>query len=164
MRRPKRRSLHAQVTRMERRWPNLGLEVRPNYLLLWRGMLIGFQRSYDIAVLWRPCDGLPPRVHLIEPALEPRPDCRFIDIPHLMFDRNAPKNSALCLFDPDAGEWNDTMLIADTIIPWAAEWLHDYECWHAFGEWRGRSAPGPQSVGEMLDAATDEEVADGSRS
>lgn len=163
MRRRKPRSLHAQVTRMAGRWPNLTFVVRPPQTLMWHGPLVGFQRSYNIALVWRPCEGVPPRVHILHPNLKPRPGARFVDIPHLIYDRAAPQNSALCLYDPHSGEWDDAMLIADTIVPWAAEWLHDYECWHAFGEWRGRSAPGPQSVGEMLDASVAGEAASGAR-
>jgi hypothetical protein len=164
MRRRKPRSLHAQIARMAHRWPSLALDVRPPRVLMWRGPLVGFQRAYDIGLIWRPCEGIPPRVHILHPYLKPRLGMRFVDIPHLIYDPAAPQNSALCLYDPDSSEWDSTMLIADTIVPWAAEWLHDYECWHAFGAWRGRSAPGPQSVGEMLDAASTEEVADGTRS
>ena len=29
------------------------------------------------------------------------------------------------------------MLLADTIVPWAAEWLMHYELWLVTGEWTG---------------------------
>ena len=34
-----------------------------------------------------------------------------------------------------------TMLIVDTIVPWAAEWLLHYEIWLATGEWFGDHDP-----------------------
>ena len=33
------------------------------------------------------------------------------------------------------------MLIVDTIVPWAAEWLLHYEIWLATGEWFGDRDP-----------------------
>ena len=85
----------------------------------------------------------------------------MVEIPHLIFNHEDPELSALCLFDPDAGEWDSTMLIADTTVPWAAEWLHHYELWRVDGVWRGPSAPGPISVAEMLEEK--EAIADGAR-
>jgi hypothetical protein len=31
----------------------------------------------------------------------------------------------------------DLDFIADTLVPWASEWLFDYELWLATGEWYG---------------------------
>ena len=39
------------------------------------------------------------------------------------------KKQRLCLFRPHFGEWNSIMLIADTIVHWAIEWLYYYENW-----------------------------------
>jgi hypothetical protein len=39
--------------------------------------------------------------------------------------------------------------IADSIVPWAAEWLLFYEGWHATGEWFGPGLhPGDDEVSE----------------
>lgn len=68
-----------------------------------------------------------PIVYVVDPPLrryENKP------IPHV-FDLNT-----LCLF-LGKHEWNPTLLIADTIVPWAAEWLVFYEVWLAIGEWLG---------------------------
>jgi len=43
----------------------------------------------------------------------------------------------LCLYMPGTNEWNDEMLIADTFIPWATEWLYYYEIWRMTGKWLG---------------------------
>jgi hypothetical protein len=51
--------------------------------------------------------------------------------PHLY-----PDNS-LCLYYPAAREWRRDMLLADTILPWTAEWLLHYEVWVATGNWTG---------------------------
>lgn len=47
------------------------------------------------------------------------------------------KRQLLCLFTPNYGEWNDTMLIANTIVHWAIEWLYYYENWVYTGKWLG---------------------------
>lgn len=43
----------------------------------------------------------------------------------------------LCLFKPRCGEWDRSMLIANTIVHWAIEWLYYYENWVYTGKWLG---------------------------
>jgi hypothetical protein len=57
-------------------------------------------------------------------------------LPHTYNDQS------LCLHD--AGQWAEHMLIVDTIVPWAAEWLLHYEVWVATGEWLDDRDPGAQ--------------------
>ena len=47
------------------------------------------------------------------------------------------KKQCLCLFRPHGGEWNNTMLIANTIVHWVIEWLYYYENWVYTGKWLG---------------------------
>lgn len=152
MRRTKQRSAHAQLNRMSSRWPDLRPEVSSDGKhLLWSGPLRGLQRTYEVLIQWKFVGSLgAPFVFIVEPELKPRLNGSFEEIPHLLFNSDAPASSALCLFDPDGREWDATMLIADTTIPWASEWLHHYECWHLDGIWRGANAPGPISVAEIL--------------
>lgn len=65
-------------------------------------------------------------------------------IPHRYGD------GSLCLYLPGAGEWDRSMLLADTMIPWASEWLYFYEVWLGTGEWCGGGHGSPKSdeVGE----------------
>lgn len=46
-------------------------------------------------------------------------------------------NQELCLFTPKFKEWAPNQIIANTIIPWAIEWLDFYEHWLIDGEWLG---------------------------
>ena len=55
-------------------------------------------------------------------------------------------------FDPKGGEWSNKQLIADTTIPWAAEWLMYYELWHYDGVWLGGGV-GFESTAEARAAA-----------
>lgn len=53
--------------------------------------------------------------------------------PHVFNEAGDP----LCLFYAAAREWNSSMLIARTIVPWACEWLLHFEAWLFTGEWDG---------------------------
>jgi hypothetical protein len=53
-------------------------------------------------------------------------------------------NGCLCLHEPS--EWDESFLLADSIIPWAAEWLYFYEIWHAIGSWHGGGEWPPPSL------------------
>lgn len=43
----------------------------------------------------------------------------------------------LCLYYPDGQEWNSTMPLAKTIVPWIYDWLYHYEFWLGSGNWLG---------------------------
>jgi hypothetical protein len=54
----------------------------------------------------------------------------------------------LCLYYPGSGEWSHRSVLADTILPWASEWLLHYELWSITGKWHGggRHATNKQSI------------------
>jgi hypothetical protein len=54
-------------------------------------------------------------------------------IPHVYAEKGDP----LCLYYPPANEWNETMHLAETIVPWACEWLLHFEAWLFSDEWDG---------------------------
>jgi len=70
-----------------------------------------------------------PRVTVREPKLRRLPD--GTPIPHIY------PGELLCLYLPRSGEWNASMSLADTILPWTCLWLFYYEIWHATGVWMG---------------------------
>lgn len=120
-------------------------------MLVWVGPLRGFAMDYQVQVHWDfLTPGAVPLVFIRAPKIAPRPGAAFIDLPHLLYNAERPEDSGLCLFDPDARQWDGSKFIADTIVPWASEWLHYYELWRLDGVWRGANAPGPLSVGEMI--------------
>jgi hypothetical protein len=47
------------------------------------------------------------------------------------------ESQKICLYDWRNKEWNPTMPLATTIVPWASEWLYFYEVWVMTGEWYG---------------------------
>lgn len=54
----------------------------------------------------------------------------FVDVNH--------ENVQICLYYPKYKEWDKSMYIASTIIPWAIEWLYYYELWRITGKWLGK--------------------------
>ena len=139
---------------MQRKWPSFEL-LESRQGAAWGGKLYPLQKGYCVRLLWSAAPGARPYVYLVDPPLTPRPGKTFEEIPHLMFNDKRPELSGLCLFDPDGGEWDHTMFVADTTIPWAAEWLKFYELWHYDGVWRGRSI-GYENVAEARAAAVHE--------
>ncbi|WP_338833319.1 hypothetical protein [Bradyrhizobium septentrionale] len=143
----KPRSLGAQQARMAGRWPDFKFRVFSQNLVGWDGAIRGAQKWYLVRVLWLADGSYKPYLFLLDPPLRPRDGGTFDQIPHLLFDNDNPASSGLCLFDPDGGEWSNRLLIADTTIPWAAEWLLYYELWHLTGEWQGGGV-GHESIAE----------------
>lgn len=143
------KSIAQQVRAMERRWPEFEVLVPEIDRALWFGSLAGIERSYRVMIEY----GLPrggsvgadedmvrrfPVVRVLTPPLEPRFEAKEeAPLPHVYFDRHDLTLSPLCLFDPAAGEWTPGDLIADTTVPWAADWLACYEGWLATGRWFG---------------------------
>lgn len=121
-------------------------------MVRWKGSIRGFQKWYRIAVYWDAKITEKPYVLLLDPKLRPRDGTTFEQIPHLLYYSEHPELSGLCLFDPVGGEWSNKLLIADTTIVWAAEWLLYYELWHLDGVWRGGGV-GPESIAEARAAA-----------
>jgi hypothetical protein len=137
---------------MDARWPRFAFEVLKGSMVRWMGPLRGFQKEYRIAVYWDAQRSERPYVLLRDPALRPREAGNFEQIPHLMFYAEHPELSGLCLFDSEGAEWSNKLLIADTTIIWAAEWLLYYELWHINGVWRGGGV-GPESIAAARTAA-----------
>lgn len=102
---------------------------------MWTGPLRGLEREFTLTVEYGLPIGSSTSRHRLMPVvrvLNPRLVTNFeaeeeAPLPHVYFEGPDIALSPLCLFDPEAGEWDRTMLIADTTIPWAARWLAAYE-------------------------------------
>lgn len=79
--------------------------------------------------------GLRPAVQVRDPALHLRADAT--SLPHVY------AGDDLCLNLP--GEWDSSMSIGHTILPWASEWLFHYEMWLATGKWAGGGRHPPRT-------------------
>ena len=67
-----------------------------------------------------------PRVVVLSPELGPIDGC---PLPHTYDGKR------LCLYW--SGEWNRDEFLVDTVVPWASEWLANYETWAFTGKWLG---------------------------
>lgn len=120
-------SIGQQIAIMRMRWREFDVRRRDGRMLA-TGKLrpTAMNAEYHIRMEY----GWPhyPGVYVNYPRLRGRKGVRP---PHLY------PHDRLCLFWPVNREWNGSMYIADTIIPWAAEWLIFYESWLVTGEWQG---------------------------
>jgi len=125
---PQALTLAQQMGAVSAAWPGFTYRIERNALVI-RGLVrpTPICREYQVRIEY-PLERAP-RVHVDAPALRPRePGGK---IPHV-YRRSRP-----CLYLPKAHEWNSSMAIADTIVPWLYLWLFHYEMWHATGEWLG---------------------------
>jgi len=74
----------------------------------------------------------PPKIFVVEPKPLHLAQGKS-SLPHCY----EQKQQQLCLYLPNSGEWNKSMLLTATIIPWTFEWLYHYEIWLGTGEWHG---------------------------
>ena len=95
-------------------------------MLRWTGELQPSEVSRQYRVDLRYTPPHPPRVLVRRPELVIDADG---NLPHIYPD------GSLCLHEP--GQWSPGDPIAETILPWACEWLLHYEFWRATGEWCG---------------------------
>ncbi|MCC7230887.1 MAG: hypothetical protein IT203_10880 [Fimbriimonadaceae bacterium] len=95
---------------------------------IWKGKLQPQPGSpvYSVVVRYRP--GHPPEVRVKSPQIRR-------DAPHVY------PGGILCLYWPKDRNWDSSKLVAETIVPWTAEWLLYYELWLDTGEWLGPESP-----------------------
>lgn len=129
-------SLPVQQGHLLRRYPHSRV-VRRRERLIWSGTLTPTEYTATYELLIDHQIGKPPLVYVARPRL------RLVDgqgLPHVY-----PLNT-LCLFLGNR-EWHESIPIADTLVPWASEWLLFYELWLATGgQWLGEGEhppPGP---------------------
>ena len=76
------------------------------------------------------------KLFLLSPKLDVRPN---ETIPHTygMKKVNGKEYLQICPFYPSE-DWNNKMIIADTVLLWSIEWFYFYEIWFVSGVWCGR--------------------------
>ena len=102
--------------------------------LVWEGDLTPTPLSRDYTVRITYSLENYPRVVIVRPSLVADENGL---LPHFY------REGCLCLHE--ANEWDGSMLIADTIVPWTAEWLAHYELWKRSGRWYGDGGPADQT-------------------
>ncbi|WP_448659200.1 hypothetical protein ACPVPU_01720 [Sphingomonas sp. CJ99] len=138
-----------QVEAMRAHFPSLRLIVNQAGISIWEGELQPLSSPYTIRVIdQRGVDDgeiimpyRPPVVRVRAPQLSRRSSEPHRMVPHLYGPHDDPLGAHLCLYYPDGTEWTRQSLLAETILPWTAEWLFFYEMWHVTGTWGGAEAP-----------------------
>ena len=116
------------------------------YTLLSAVQLIG-RRSRDLPFAYSS-----PIVLVLDPPLVRRAEDAARPIPHLYARPRPELPPNLCLYWSPGREFDVSMYLAETIIPWATEWLMYYELWHATGKWVGPEAPHGQEHPTLMPA------------
>lgn len=107
----------------------------------WTGQLrpASLSAEYTVRVSYK-WEGKP-RVSVLSPTLHAREDGQ--PIPHVY---DGPE---LCLYLPKAREWDPSMQLSETILPWTSLWLLYYEAWQSTGVWTGGGVhPGGVKIAE----------------
>jgi len=135
-------SMAQQALGLRSVFPVARVTLKPNELR-WTGTLqpSDLSRAYTVRIDYK--RGQYPAVRVLAPELETA-ESGFL--PHTYND------GTLCLHD--VGQWSVKMLIVDTIVPWASEWLLHYEMWLATGEWLGDGDSDPAVRADYGDPLT----------
>ncbi len=120
--------ISAQIGEMRRRYPGFTSNWQRGKVT-WTGILTPADgcRSYTLRIGYRLGDQ--PKVFVVHPGLVPRGDGGRI--PHRYRD------GSLCLYRPKYREWTASDAVAETVVPWSALWLYDYEVWFVTSVWVG---------------------------
>jgi len=133
-------SAETQIELMGLDYPNLAVLHATPWSILWRGILTPYAQPYVVQLHY--CAFSVPlaaiksktvHVEVLSLLLRRRAGAADPEIPHIYPNRIDKTLPRLCLNMP--GEWNPSMSIADTIVPWTVEWLAAYESWRATGQW-----------------------------
>lgn len=125
-------SIAIQALNIKKMFPGTKVMNHHDQLLTWTHTITPSPLGdhYDIKLVYQITDR--PKIYVINP----KPLVLATDekkLPHC-YDQ---KLQYLCLYYPDGKEWNKSMLLATTVIPWAYEWLYHYEIWLGTGLWTG---------------------------
>jgi hypothetical protein len=77
-----------------------------------------------------------PRAYVLDPALRRRSPAQRI--------AHSYSDTEPCLFTPAHRDWDRSMYVGHTIVPWLMEWIVFYETWLLTGEWLGGGTLPPE--------------------
>jgi hypothetical protein len=107
----------------------LGAQHRKGFSWDFEARPTPLSRQYKLRLKYQ--EGKAPEVFVIEPDLvELANGKRLLHV-------YSQKPTKLCLYLPKTGEWNSSMLISKTTVPWAILWLYYFEDWLRTGKWNG---------------------------
>ena len=101
-------TLQLQMIRIRQLFPQF--TYRAGKKPAWYGTLQPTPESPEYQLKLEYWPGKSPKVWVLSPEVHPKAPHRY-------------KDRSLCLYYPRHSEWHPGMLLAETIVPWAAEWL-----------------------------------------
>lgn len=127
--RPRAPTLIQQQTALRQRHPYLETRI-DGVAVVAEGVMRPTPLSREYRIRIRYALGTFPRAEVLDPT----PARRHPDqvVPHTNGADHVP-----CLFTPQSRDWTRDRYLADSVVPWLAEWLIFYEGWRATGKWYG---------------------------
>ena len=89
--------------------------------------------EYTLKVVFEPDQKIPFSVYVVNP----KPLKLAAGATRLEHVYGDYQDQNLCLYRPRKNQWDGSMLLSETAIPWAVEWLYFYEIWVCTGKWLG---------------------------
>jgi hypothetical protein len=127
-------NLAVQANAIRSGWPGFNVIATPCRLVATGAMKPSpLSRTYAVRVEYVLAEA--PKTFVETPKLTRRADAPDDEIPHT-YDAQIIGKERPCTFFPPA-DWNSTLKLSRTVLPWLASWLVDYELWHATGVWSG---------------------------
>jgi hypothetical protein len=127
---------------MQVKYPQLTASVDRQRSVTWTGLWRPTELSneYTLQISYR--QGFRPQIAILNPQLELADGQE--KLPHVYDDGQ----DDICVHRPE--EWNKSMYIALTIMPWVSQWLYFYEVWAITGKWLGKGTHPflPQHAGD----------------
>ena len=128
-------STTTQAQQLRSLFPGCKLEVKRRKLVWCYDLQpTAISRRYTVKIKYHPNSKgvMTPDNYVMFPKHLPLAEGEF-KLPHVYCN----ESQRICLYDWRQKEWNPTMSLATTIVPWASEWLYFYEVWVMTGEWYG---------------------------
>lgn len=134
--RPRPMPWEKQLANLRALWPQGNASLTAEGLV-WTGPLrpTALSRTYRVR-LTLPLHPRRPVIEVLDPSLRELAGPAAV-IPHLY----CQERLHLCLYTPAKGQWNHTMSVAHTLLPWALLWLYYFEDWLPDRVWRGGGTP-----------------------
>lgn len=120
-------------------WPALPSRIEGGLLVV-SGVVQPTRITHEYRIRLTYKDYGVPKVYVLSPKLERRPQEPETPIPHT-YEFSTPGKEYPCVYYWKGGEWTPDMMLATSVMPWLLSWLLDYELWYATGEWTGGGMP-----------------------
>lgn len=138
-------SVVEQDAGIRRLFPKFRQTCALDFLGIWRGPLCPLAKTYEVRLTYCPRIRFGGAivanpwitVEVVNPLIGLDPRGTDEPPPHIYRRPETAAGWSMCLYDPRRGDWQPDLLISETVIPWAAEWLFFYEGWLIDGQWAG---------------------------